>query len=625
MSLRRMMLFTLGAKIKNLVSAFKKKVLAELAFFESESCLEAQLNTTNNQNLLNSASLIVTPNAYNAGKLYSVVPSDGTGDFTVTRATSATRVNSQGLVEIPVTNLINFSEEIDNSAWIKTGPSNIIVNFAISPSGLMNADRYIQSSPSNLYRNIITTSGTNYTFSVYVKSTNIGVGQNIRIGNFSIGFIEILTTNNWVRYQYSFVATGTSSLVGFTQSLITSNTDILIWGSQLEQNVSATEYIPTTAVVRTKFAGITQDGNSASNIPRLDYTNASCPSILVEPQRTNLLPYSDQFSLWTSSANVTNNTDIAPDNMLSADTISDLTIFFHPKLQNITVPTNSTVTFSVFIKKTIGSISYYPGVALVFQANSIRSVRLILNSTTGTFNLEGVTATAVSAKVVSFNNYWKVELTATDNGSNDQVQVLVYPSISLDGVTISALAQGSNVFWGAQLELGGNATSYIPTTTTAVTRNTDVINKSSATNLIGQTEGTIYIKFYKTLQTEGLKTLLILSGVSINSDSIQIITPNNNTNISANIVVNGIITGLSGGSRVLLDGLNKICLVYSPTGSKFFFNGVLTGTVSNVRLPPMFNINLGSSDAFRAWGAVNDVVLWKTQLTDAEAIQLTTL
>jgi hypothetical protein len=50
--------------------------------------------------LLDNASLFLTPNAYKEGKLYSVIPSDGSGDFTFTRATTATRVNSDGLVEL---------------------------------------------------------------------------------------------------------------------------------------------------------------------------------------------------------------------------------------------------------------------------------------------------------------------------------------------------------------------------------------------------------------------------------------------------------------------------------------------------------------------------------------------
>jgi hypothetical protein len=56
--------------------------------------------------LLDTASLLLTPNAYKEGKLYSVIPSDGSGDFTFTRATTATRVNSDGLVELVPYNLL---------------------------------------------------------------------------------------------------------------------------------------------------------------------------------------------------------------------------------------------------------------------------------------------------------------------------------------------------------------------------------------------------------------------------------------------------------------------------------------------------------------------------------------
>jgi hypothetical protein len=58
--------------------------------------------------LLSQASLVVTPNAYKEGKLYSVIPSDGSGDFTFTRATTATRVNSAGLVCHIVSSLITL-------------------------------------------------------------------------------------------------------------------------------------------------------------------------------------------------------------------------------------------------------------------------------------------------------------------------------------------------------------------------------------------------------------------------------------------------------------------------------------------------------------------------------------
>ena len=56
--------------------------------------------------LLTEASLIVTPNAYNVNKLYSVIPNTTLGDMDVSRGSSATRVNSGGLIEIARTNLV---------------------------------------------------------------------------------------------------------------------------------------------------------------------------------------------------------------------------------------------------------------------------------------------------------------------------------------------------------------------------------------------------------------------------------------------------------------------------------------------------------------------------------------
>jgi hypothetical protein len=67
--------------------------------------------------LLDTASLLLTPNAYKEGKLYSVIPSDGSGDFTFTRATTATRVNSAGLVELVPYNLLQRSERFNNCRY----------------------------------------------------------------------------------------------------------------------------------------------------------------------------------------------------------------------------------------------------------------------------------------------------------------------------------------------------------------------------------------------------------------------------------------------------------------------------------------------------------------------------
>jgi hypothetical protein len=89
--------------------------------------------------LLDNASLVLTPNAYKEGKLYSVIPSDGSGDFTFTRATTATRVNSDGLVELVPYNLLEQSETFDNAIWTKT-TTTVVANAETAPNGTITAD-----------------------------------------------------------------------------------------------------------------------------------------------------------------------------------------------------------------------------------------------------------------------------------------------------------------------------------------------------------------------------------------------------------------------------------------------------------------------------------------------------
>ena len=148
--------------------------------------------------LLDSASLIVTPNAYKEGKLYSVIPSDGSGDMSVVRATTATRVNSAGLVELVPYNLLLNS--VWNGVGANVAPTNYgITNFA---AGTFAAGTFANSikfvSPTSADRIMITQSNAVLgiaTVSVYVEEVNGSITvENIinRTGGAStvVGFYE---------------------------------------------------------------------------------------------------------------------------------------------------------------------------------------------------------------------------------------------------------------------------------------------------------------------------------------------------------------------------------------------------------------------------------------------------
>ena len=251
--------------------------------------------------LFDDASLVVTPNGYKAGTLYSIKPTSGAGDMTVVRATTATRVNSAGLIEsmannVPrldysngtcpsllvepqSTNIVLYSEQFDNASWTKTngfgGTAPVVTaNYGISPDGTQNADRIqlARTTSSNSYSEVFqqetVTSGQTYTFSVWLKSLS---------GTPTIGFASQGTnvtaytatlTNDWVRYTYTATALTTSifaDLILWQSVGATSLTaDFLVWGYQIEQSSYPTSYIPTTSAAVTRNADrISKTGISA--------------------------------------------------------------------------------------------------------------------------------------------------------------------------------------------------------------------------------------------------------------------------------------------------------------------------------------------------------------------------
>ena len=576
--------------------------------------------------LLDKASLIVTPNAYKESKLYSVVPNTTLGDMDVVRATTATRVNSAGLIEVVPRNLLTYSQDFTNASWSKSGVT-ITANTTVAPNGTTTASKLVEDGflvTYGVYKGI--TTGFRYSHSIYAKKgerdwikVNAVHGGNqsvwFNLANGTIGTNNTTGTpsienvgNGWYRCavnntDHSFAASF-FSVMPCTNNNIETYTGtigngIFIWGAQLDQGTTATEYFPTTTRL---------------NIPRIDYTNGSCPSILVEPQRTNSLTYSSLFSnaAWAKqNTSITDNSIISPDGNLNAGKFVANSVNTLHAIYNGIGAYTGTYTFSVYAKK-----GEYDFLILQDQFSSVFY---------NTFNLStGAIVSGSNSTIKSVGNGWfrcTVTFTAT--------ATTVFPTITISpntGASYLGNSASGGYLYGAQMEIGAYATSYIPTVASSVTRNADVISKTGISSLINSLEGVLFVDLQFFTGLGGIRSINISNGSNNNRIGFYG-HPSIANRIDFAIASGGVITDINFGG-VTLTNRNKVLIRYSGTTFTGFVNGVKSANQTFTPFTANFLNRIGldyGEDILRYEGRINSIQLYKTALTDAECIALTTL
>ena len=229
-------------------------------------------------------SIAMIPSGVKASKLYSVLPTDGAGDFTTTRASVATRVNENGLIEevaanVPrldysdgtcpslllegtATNLITYSEDFSNAYWTKFGTPTIDITSIISPDGTLNGTKVTRGSfITPLRRSNLTTLGTEYTFSLYAKKGSVDT-MTLDIGDETTP--QFTLTDEWQRFEVTSIP-NTSTHVDISFGASVSGDSFYIWGAQLEENSYATSYIKTVGTAQTRVAD-TASGSGSSTV-----------------------------------------------------------------------------------------------------------------------------------------------------------------------------------------------------------------------------------------------------------------------------------------------------------------------------------------------------------------------
>ena len=203
-------------------------------------------------------------------------------------------------------------------------------------------------------------------------------------------------------------------------------------------------------------------------------------------------------------------------------------------------------------------------------------------------------------------------------GANNRVSLTFTPTSGNLTLTVS----GTVTDW--QLEAGSNATSYIPTVTGSVTRNGDNAFKGNISDLIGQTEGSIYVEFDRTTEISGIKHLLTLPGDGGVANYLRLVVPSNtNKKIECQIRINSVGYGVNSSS--VKEGLNKVMVTYTSSEFILFLNGFKIKSLPIPSFPPLTQLNLLQYGNSRQYGRGYLVALWKTKLSDADAVKLTAL
>jgi hypothetical protein len=530
--------------------------------------------------LIEQASLAMVAGAYKEGKIYSQLPTDGSGDFTFTRGTdTATRVNKDGYIEKERGNLLEQSNTFDTT-WV--------LNYTSVTSGQSgydgSNDAWLLNSTTTGYPRIEQTKSASgiFTLSVYAKPATDGFllirtfGADTQVWfNLNNGTISNLTGvqyvssriesvgNGW--YRCSVVANGSLTSLRFYPASAygvysTSGNGIYIQDAQLEQGLVATDYIETTTAP--VYAGLTD------NMPRLDYSGgAECGAYLLEPGRTNKVT-SILFNNLNGASYTVSQTEIGIGMPLQHFTKTSSGAYAAHILSNQSVSAGDIYTFSTFFKP-VSSNSGFHRIGMYFNGQN----DFIYYDYARNGFFEDTSGTPLPS-----NKY--VEEYANGVYRVISIQTAVADGNRVDLNIDSYYNTNSQFLCGyAQIEQGSYPTSYIPTYGSTQTRAADVPTVSKTL----PSEGSLFINVGGTSQPK-LSVLGEYFDASTTANKVAIAYSSTALVISHNgsIVVNKTGTyDVSSLTQIQLGHSNGADQADSPISEFITFDSFLTNNELN--------------------------------------------
>ena len=348
-----------------------------------------------------------------------------------------------------------------------------------------------------------------------------------------------------------------------------------------------------------------------TNIPRIDHTGGGCPSLKLEPQRTNIQIRSEEFdnSAWTKvNSSITADNIIAPDGEMTGDKLTSTSATSSSYVyQQHSLSTSTTYSISVFVKKGTSNLVRFD----FFDTTSGTQGQLDWN-----FNTETISNVIGTGSFDNYGNGWyRLKCTFTTNATLGTHYLRIFEFSTTSGATL--------YLFGAQIEIGDYCSSYIKTTTAQVTRQKDECFNGGDADLFNITEGTFFIDANNFGTPYLAYNMITLSDGGNNFvrfiyESSRIRTSVENGSSQQNYF----ITGVNDNER------NKVAITFKENEFKVYHNGVLKDTDTSGDIPTgldrlNFASQSGTSRHFE--GKVYDTRVYDRVLTEAEAIKLTTI
>jgi hypothetical protein len=388
-------------------------------------------------------------------------------------------------------------------------------------------------------------------------------------------------------------------LLLYSPASVNTSFEIYAWGAQLSVGPYALDYTPTTS--------------AAVYGPRFDYdpVTLAARGLLIEESRTNLLTYSEQFdnASWTvNNATVTANSTTAPDGTNTADLLTeDSSSGVHRLYKNITL-TSVSHSASIYAKPNGRSWIY-------IRMDTASGLQAWFNISTGQV---GTVQSGLTASIQSVGNGWyRCVISGVAVVSNN---FLVGLSDANNGGNYAGDGTSGAYLWGAQLEAGSFATSYLPTLASTVTRSADVASVDTLSPWFNATTGTIYTEVNRYAENVDVRGTVFSDGTLDNYLGSSAYTFSGQGGVVVASSVGQV--GLGSGSTSI--GIKKFAFAYGANDFALSENGGSVTTDTSGTVPTLTMMGIGSLIAgYVGTGHVRRIAYYPRRLTDAELQALT--